>query len=75
MKKDRNRLGVLTCVVLVCIWMWGCPANHTPADGQTAAAKEQPMKHDSAAVKLQPAVPIIDTKIPAQFDTATFGLG
>lgn len=75
MKKDRNCLGVLTCAVFVWILMWGCSANQAPADGQTTAAKEQPMKHDSAALQFQPAVPFIDTEIPAQFNTATFGLG
>lgn len=75
MKKDRNCPGVLTCVVFVCILIWGCPANQAPVDGQTVAAKERSMKYDSAEMQLQPAVPFIDTQIPAQFDTATFGLG
>jgi PBP1b-binding outer membrane lipoprotein LpoB len=75
MIKDHKCLGVLTGIVLMGMLMWGCSANPAPSDGQTAAAKEQTMRHDSAAVQLPSAVPFIDTQIPAQFDTATFGLG
>ncbi len=75
MEKNLKYPGVLACTVIACILIWGCPAIESPADGKTAAAKEQPPNHASTAEQWQPAVPFIDTQIPAQFDTATFGLG